>query len=330
MGLAMRVNKPEVVQMEQSVPQKRVVLLGATGTAGRAAADALIAAGHDLLCFGRSDPQLASAAFQQGDVFDPEALARALAGADVVVSCLASRSGAPQDAWLVDYDAQRVVLTAAQAQGVAQFVLLSAICVQKPQLAFQQAKLAFEAVLKASGLTYSIVRPTAFFKSLSGQVDRIRAGKPFLVFGDGKLTACKPISDRNLGRFIASCLTDPTRQNAELPIGGPGPAITPLEQGEMLFDAFDQTPRFKHVPVWFLRGIAGALAFGGRFNARLAEKAALARIGIYYATQSMLVWDGEKYDADATPEYGTDLLSEYYQQLAQGAVAPDLGAHKVF
>ena len=64
------------------------------------------------------------------------------------------------------------------------------------------AKLAFEAELRASGLVWSIVRPTAFFKSLSGQVARVQAGKPFLVFGDGRLTACKPISDPDLGVFI--------------------------------------------------------------------------------------------------------------------------------
>ena len=64
-----------------------------------------------------------------------------------------------------------------------QMVLLSAICVQKPLLAFQHAKLAFEKHLIKSGLTYSIVRPTAFFKSLSGQVERVRRGKPFLIFG---------------------------------------------------------------------------------------------------------------------------------------------------
>jgi divinyl chlorophyllide a 8-vinyl-reductase len=80
---------------------------------------------------------------------------------------------------------------------------------RNPDLAFQEAKLAFEAELIASGLTYSIVRPTAFFKSLSGQVARLKKGKPFLVFGDGTLTACKPISDRDLGTFIASCLHRP-------------------------------------------------------------------------------------------------------------------------
>jgi divinyl chlorophyllide a 8-vinyl-reductase len=50
-------------------------------------------------------------------------------------------------------------------------------------LAFQHAKLAFEAALIDSGLTYSIVRPTAFLKSLSGQVERVKRGRPFLVFG---------------------------------------------------------------------------------------------------------------------------------------------------
>jgi hypothetical protein len=55
-------------------------------------------------------------------------------------------------------------------KGADQFVLLSAICVQKPLLTFQAAKLKFEEALMTSGLKYSIVRPTAFFKSLGGQV----------------------------------------------------------------------------------------------------------------------------------------------------------------
>jgi divinyl chlorophyllide a 8-vinyl-reductase len=83
----------------------------------------------------------------------------------------------------------------------------------------------------ASPLRWSIVRPTAFFKSLSGQIARVQAGKPFLLFGDGALTACKPISDRDLGDYIAGCLSDPDRWNRILPIGGPGPALDPARAG---------------------------------------------------------------------------------------------------
>ena len=127
---------------------------------------------------------------------------------------ISSRTGAPKDAWAIDHQAHLHALAAARQAGVRQMVLLSAICVQKPLLAFQQAKLAFERALVDSGLTWSIVRPTAFFKSLAGQVARVQQGKPFLLFGDGALTACKPISDDDLGDYIAGCLTDPPQPRA--------------------------------------------------------------------------------------------------------------------
>lgn len=118
------------------------------------------------------------------------------------MSCLASRTGAPKDARAIDHQAHVTALAAARAAGVSQVVLLSAICVQKPLRAFQHAKLAFEKVLIDSGVNYLIVRATAFFKSLSGQIERVKKGKLFLVFGDGLLTACKPSSDGDLGAYL--------------------------------------------------------------------------------------------------------------------------------
>ena len=348
--LCNRMTAPYLANPEQAAPAaaQRVLLLGATGTIGRATARALVAAGHDVVCLLRprrgvkslaGDPQLAAclsgAQMHWGDPTDPASLwADGFAGAtfDAVVSCMASRTGAPKDAWRVDYQAHEYALAAAKAAGVRHFVLLSAICVQKPKLAFQQAKLAFEKSLMASGLTYSIVRPTAFFKSLSGQLERVKKGKPFLIFGDGKLTACKPMSDEDLGQFIAACLDNPDCHNRILPIGGPGPAITPREQGEFLFRLLGQPPRFKSVPLGLLDVIIAALSVAGKIFPAAADKAELARIGRYYATESMLVWDGDKgrYDADATPSYGTQTLFDAYTQWAQGASAPERGDHTVF
>ena len=140
-------------------------------------------------------------------------------------------------------------------------------------------------------MAYSIVRPTAFFKSLSGQVERVRRGRPFLVFGDGRLTACKPISDGDLAEYLADCLEDDRLRGRVLPIGGPGEAITPRQQGEALFALLGRAPRFRAVPVALLDGVAGVLGAAGRLVPSLAEKAELARIGRYYATESMLVLD---------------------------------------
>jgi divinyl chlorophyllide a 8-vinyl-reductase len=77
-------------------------------------------------------------------------------------------------------------LNAARAAGARHYILLSAFCVKTPTLAFQKAKLQTEAALEAqTDVTYSIVRPTAFFKSLSGQVEILKGGQsawPVLSF----------------------------------------------------------------------------------------------------------------------------------------------------
>lgn len=169
--------------------------------------------------------------------------------------------------------ATKNVLDVAREKGASHFVLLSAICVQKPLLEFQRAKLKLEADLQvgplleksthysglealiaavadpvgvgtgvsddgaaglcgsacfaghvhfplqlhpccclsclqaAGDITYSIVRPTAFFKSLAGQIELVKQGKPYVMFGDGNLASCKPISEQDLAKFMADCIT---------------------------------------------------------------------------------------------------------------------------
>jgi divinyl chlorophyllide a 8-vinyl-reductase len=334
-------------QHSAPTPPRRVFVLGATGTVGRAAVRALVRHGHEVVCLvrprasrdGARGPDAsalpAGAVVRNGEASDPVSLVRdGFRGErfDVLVSCLASRTGAPRDAWAIDHQAHLHALHAAQAAGVRHMVLLSAICVQKPLLAFQHAKLAFEQALIESGLRYSIVRPTAFFKSLSGQVARVRQGKPFLLFGDGRLTACKPIADDDLGDYLAGCIADPDRHDRILPIGGPGPAITPREQGEALFRLLGRPPRFRSVPVAMLDAIVGVLGTAGRVWPRAADKAELARIGRYYATESMLVWNAAsgRYDADATPSTGRQTLFEHYADLLAGRASTERGEHAVF
>jgi divinyl chlorophyllide a 8-vinyl-reductase len=326
----------------------RVFVIGATGTIGQATVRALVSRGYAVVCFVRARAGVAGrlsaadrvslfagATVRIGNVTDPVSLERdGFCGEhfDVLVSCMASRTGVPQDAQAIDFQAQLLALNAAKAAGVAHMVLLSAICVQKPLLAFQFAKLAFEQALMESGLTYSIVRPTAFFKSLSGQVERVRMGKPFLVFGDGTLTACKPISDVDLGDYLAGCLDDPSRHNRVLAIGGPGEAITPRQQGEMLFALMGKKARFKQVPPVLLDVIVTLLGTLGRLIPTLNTKAELARIGKYYASESMLVWDSKqgRYDASATPSFGNRTLLEHYRDLLSASIANERGDHAVF
>jgi divinyl chlorophyllide a 8-vinyl-reductase len=328
---------------------RRVLVVGATGYIGKFVVRELVARGNFVVAVARrragvggaeresdTERQLAGAEVRFGDVTDRAGLVReALRGEqfDVVVSCLATRTGATKDAWLVEHEANLNALAACRAAGATHFVLLSAICVQKPLLPFQHAKLAFEAALTTSGLTYSIVRPTAFFKSLAGQVEKVKRGQPFMMFGSGELTACKPISEADLARFIADCLDDPAKQNAILPVGGPGPAITPKEQGALLCELCGRAPRYRHVPVWLLDAIGLVLRTVGHLVPRARDQADLVQIGRYYATESMLVLDETtgRYDAAATPSYGHDTLRDFYARvLAEGMAGQQLGDHALF
>ncbi|CAN0272447.1 unnamed protein product, partial [Laminaria digitata] len=121
---------------------------------------------------------------------------------DGVISCLASRSGTKSDSFAIDYQATLNCLEAAKKETAGHFVMLSAFCVKKPTLQFQKAKLKFEEKLVQAGeaglIGYSIVRPTAFFKSVSGQLEVVQSGAPFVVFGDGTMCKCNPIAEADL------------------------------------------------------------------------------------------------------------------------------------
>ena len=64
-----------------------------------------------------------------------------------VISCLASRSGIKSDAYRIDYQATLDCLNAAIQTQTSHFILLSAFCVQKPTLQFQQGMVLYTYLL---------------------------------------------------------------------------------------------------------------------------------------------------------------------------------------
>jgi len=328
----------------------RVLLAGATGYIGQAVLRELVAQGHEAVALVRPGRRLSQAVSDEtfhetpdelsaavtvveADITADEDWASSLPNTDVVVSCLASRSGAPADARLVEYEANRRLLTYAEQAAVQHFVLLSAICVQMPRLAFQREKLKFEALLDKSSVPATIIRATAFFRSLVGQVERVRAGKPFLLFSSGNLTACKPISDRDLARFIVARAAESPEGTLILPIGGPGPALTPQDQGRLLCETLGQPFRTTSLPPEMFDWIRWLISPLGLVSRRMRDRMEFLRIAKFYATESMLCWDAtaERYDAEATPEYGDDTLQAFYAGLASGELKmPERGEHSLF
>jgi divinyl chlorophyllide a 8-vinyl-reductase len=315
----------------------KVLVAGASGHIGLAVVEALLERGFEVVALMRPSSQFTlehprlqtvRVAALQGTHWHPQ-----MPRCDAVISCLASRTGTADDARAVDYAANAALLGWGERQQVERFMLLSALCVQKPRLAFQFEKLRFEERLVESTVTHTIVRPTAFFKSLSGQLSRVKMGKPFLIFGDGALTACKPISEGDLADFMVERLQDPKSRNAILPIGGPGPAITPLDQVAMISGILGRPVKTRSVAPQLFDVLGALIQPAAWVSGWGRDKAELMRIGQYYATESMLVWDEQRrdYSAGQTPEWGQQTLQDYYRAVLSGELeAPDMGAQQLF
>eukprot|EP00638_Chattonella_subsalsa_P007967 CAMPEP_0117758642 /NCGR_PEP_ID=MMETSP0947-20121206/15511_1 /TAXON_ID=44440 /ORGANISM="Chattonella subsalsa, Strain CCMP2191" /LENGTH=367 /DNA_ID=CAMNT_0005578891 /DNA_START=115 /DNA_END=1218 /DNA_ORIENTATION=- len=304
---------PPIVPSESTV-----VVVGASGYIGKYVVQECVQRGFKKVVAVTRSPDQASEKLFDGaqvkiaDVTDPESLKTAFdGGVDAVISCLASRSGIKKDSWLIDYQATLNSLDAARAYGAKHFVLLSAFCVRKPLLEFQHAKLQFEAALReADDITHSIVRPTAFFKSVSGQMEAIQNGSPFILFEDGSLCKCNPIAESDLAEYMVNCIEEPEKRNKILNLGGPDDGMTKKEQGDLMHQACGiQDPKYISFPIALFDVIIGGLDWFGQWFENFADYAEQARIGKYYAVEDMLTTKPEE-------RYGKITLKQHFERIA--------------
>ena len=212
---------------------------------------------------------------------------------------------------MIDYQATSNTLNAAKAAGSDHFILLSAYCVRKPLLQFQTAKLKFEEELIASQgeIKHSIVRPTAFFKSVSGQFELLEQGWPFVMFGDGEICQCNPIAEQDLAAYMLNCAEDQDKVNKVLDLGGPDDGMTMKQQGEMIFEILGKQPKYWTAPIGIFDAVIGAFAWFGKFFPGMEDAAELGRIGKYYAVEDMLT-------TEPSQKFGSTTLRQHYERIA--------------
>jgi len=308
---------------------KTAIIAGATGYIGKSVVREAVRQGYNTVALVRDASKADNykgffdgAEVVECDVQNADALTKTMVdikaknggNVEAVISCLASRNGLKKDAYAIDYQATLNCLESGRDESVnaRHFVLLSAFCVKNPWLQFQQAKLKFEAALEEqTDLTYSIVRPTAFFKSVSGQLEIVQDGKPFVMFGDGEVTRCNPISEADLATYLIDCIVDKSRENKVINLGGPDDPLTMKKQGEMLFNAVGKEPNFFFAPLWLFDVIIDSLQWlADTFNSEKLEDAAeFGRIGKYYAVEDMLTTEPDE-------KFGTMTLQEHYNKIA--------------
>ena len=104
-----------------------VVVTGASGYLGRAVATELVAAGHDVRTLQRRPSGVDGATDILGSVTDPDAVARALDGAEGIIHLAAkvSLAGDPAEFRAVNVAGTRLVIDEAERAGASRFAQVS-------------------------------------------------------------------------------------------------------------------------------------------------------------------------------------------------------------
>lgn len=272
---------------------KTVLIVGATGYIGRAVVTEAVQQGYDVTVVTRSqsDDQFDGAKIIVADVANPASIAKAFEKKiDVVISCLACRSGLPQDFYDIDYKATLNVLKTAQENGAGKFILLSAICVRKPDLPLQLAKLKMEDELIRSGIDYTIVRPTAYFWVFDTQTKMIRKGKPGFLIGSGEQATHNPIAKEDLAEFLVDSIANGERRDRIFVIGGPEVSdniITYKECLSMVFESMGKEPKLVSIPEWVIKTVIHLTGVAGIFSRKAGLFSQRMKTTVYYLENDM-------------------------------------------
>ena len=158
-----------------------------------------------------------------GDILDARAVERAVVGARVVVSAVHGFAGRGDDSpRTVDHEGNRNLIRAARAAGVERFILLSGHGAAPDALMeLQRMKALAEQELRASGLDWTIVRPTAFMETWEMIVGEplVRTGRT-RIFGRGE-NPINFVSVADVARFVEVAAVDAALSGVVIEVGGP-------------------------------------------------------------------------------------------------------------
>jgi uncharacterized protein YbjT (DUF2867 family) len=247
----------------------KILVTGATGFIGPRIVHALRAQERDVRVLVRR-PERASqlagwgAELATGDITEAATLAAALAGCTHVIHLVAILSGSGADFERVMTQGTKDLLAAAKAEGVEQFVLMSALGTSeasKDSVPYFAAKWNEEQAVLASDLQHTIFRPSFVFGrggALPLFVKQVRYSPVVTVIGDG-LQRSQPIWVEDVAAIFAQAVGNPRAANRTFELGGPD-TVTWNELYLTIARVLGKRRRLAHVPF----GVA-------RLGARVAQ-----------------------------------------------------------
>jgi uncharacterized protein YbjT (DUF2867 family) len=290
---------------------KKVLVAGASGYLGRYAVKEFKERGYTVRALVRNPDKIKTPGpngepavydiideIVIGDVTNPESIEGICNGVDIVFSALGLTSPDPKlTSFDVDHLGNGRILQQAVQNKVSRFIYVSVFNEDKmPDIPIIKAHELFVADLKASGLSWAIIRPNGYFSDMGRFFSMAQSGHLFMI-GEG-LKKINPIHGADLAKVCADAVEG---ANREIPAGGPD-TYSFREVMEMAFHALDKSPWITSLPMWLAEG---ALMLVGLFNRNLGDM-------ISFAVEAL------KFDHVA-PAYGTRHLKEFFDELAASA-----------
>jgi len=291
--------------LEDVMTKTKVLVAGATGYLGGNIVRALHGRGYWVRALARKESRLGDNRpfcdeVVEAEATNPGTLNDLVDGAKILVSSLGKHDFKRKPtARQVDYQANLNLLQRAVAGGVEHVVFVSVFnggALRERGIDSIACREDVVDAIKASGLTWTIIRPTGFFNDMKDFFHMAAKGTGWVI-GDGA-QRINPIHGADLADFIGDALDDPRSRGQERSVGGPD-TFTFREILELAFDALRRKPKVRGLPFWLLNGSTPLVGLVNPFVADLMRSvAALSELGA------------------VAPPYGTHHLADLFLELA--------------
>jgi uncharacterized protein YbjT (DUF2867 family) len=245
--------------------QTKVLVGGATGHIGGHVMNVLHEKGYWVRALARDEKKLEGKHCDDvfvGQATKAETLKGVCDGIDVVFSSIGFHSGDKKPTlWDIDYQANINIFEEAKRAGVKHIIFISTM--GGPAMAtFSDIAAAREKAvnwLKASGIDYTVFRPTGYFNDLTLLFDKAATTGVIKLYGDpeGKIN---PLHAADFAELVAKAIEAPDWKNIEKDVGGPE-ILTRRELAELAFKVLGKEPNIQVKPLWQFAMIMYAMRF---------------------------------------------------------------------
>lgn len=250
----------------------RVFITGGTGYVGQAVVAAAMRTGHQLLVLQRPGTRRPlehpGVELVEGDVLEPESFVKSLEGADAIIHLVGIIRESPRQNITMQrlhVEATRNVLEAAEHAQVPRFVHMSALGSRPEAVSgYHRTKWAAEELVRRSGLTFTIFRPSVIFgqggpgPEFIGQLADLARKAPVLpIIGDGR-SPLQPVSIKTVAEAMVASLSSPLAHHKIYEVGGPD-VIIYEEIMRRICQTLNKPFRPIHIPFSFMGALLPVL-----------------------------------------------------------------------